>query len=82
MVFIHRTDEAGTDLPPPRTGLLWSKATFDRFTIRGLIWGSISLAGLVYEIFFRAREVVLIVGYGLVLGISLLYIFTLKDRPK
>ena len=59
---------------------MFPKPSFDRFTVRGLIWGTISLAGLTYEIFFRAREFLLIFGYGLVFGISLIYIFLLKDK--
>ncbi len=58
------------------------KVKLDRFTWRGLAWGTVSLAGLTYEIFFRARELFVILGYSLVLAISLYYIFFLKDEPR
>ncbi|NOZ57595.1 MAG: hypothetical protein GXO73_12500 [Calditrichaeota bacterium] len=60
---------------------VFPKVKLDRFTWRGLVWGTLSLAGLTYEIFFRARELFVILGYSLVLGISLYYIFVLRDEP-
>lgn len=58
------------------------KPRWNRFTVRGLVWGTISLAGLTYEIFFRAREMFVILGYTLVLGISLYYIFALTQPSR
>ncbi len=61
---------------------MFTKPRFDRFTVRGLIWGTLSLAGLTYEIFFRARELFVILGYVFVLGISLYYILVLTDSSR
>jgi hypothetical protein len=47
-----------------------------------LAWGSLSLAGLVYEIFFRARELLVILGYSAVLGISLYYLLVLGRAAR
>ncbi|MDZ7372394.1 MAG: hypothetical protein ONB23_00360 [candidate division KSB1 bacterium] len=53
-----------------------------KYVLRGLVWGSLSLAGLAYEMFFRAREPVVILGYVFVLGISVYYILVLGRAGK
>jgi hypothetical protein len=53
----------------------------DRFTLRGLIYSAISVAGIGYELFFsHPVRPLLIIGYVFVIGIGMIYIFILKDK--
>ena len=56
---------------------------FDGFSIRGLVFSVLALAGMGYELFFSSRRELWIVAmYGLVLCLGLVLIFFVKDREE
>lgn len=54
---------------------------FDRYSIRGIIFMTLGLAGICYELFSsRPKELFVIILYGFVVSIGLLLIFRIKDH--
>ena len=53
---------------------------FDRYSIRGIIFSTLGVAGIVYEVFYRSREVFVIVLYGVVVLIGGLLIFRIREH--
>jgi hypothetical protein len=53
---------------------------FDRYSIRGIIFTAIGLAGIGYELLSsRSSELFVIILYGVVVSIGLLLIFRIKE---
>ena len=53
---------------------------FDRYSIRGIIFSTLGVTGIVYEVFFRSREVFVIILYGVVVILGGLLIFRIKEH--
>lgn len=55
----------------------------DKFTVRGIIYSTISGLGLGYELFFiHPARLFLVVMYSLVIGIGMILIFVINDNDK
>ena len=53
----------------------------DRYTLRGLVFASLSSLGLGYELFFvQTSRLFLIIMYGIVIAISFGLIFLIKNK--
>lgn len=55
------------------------KEKFDKYSIRGMIYAGIALLGIGYELLFSNEiRILLIIGYGIVIFIGIMYIFYFK----
>jgi len=56
---------------------------FDRYSIRGIIFTVLGLAGIAYELFSsRPKELFVVVLYGVVVFIGVLLIFHIKEHER
>jgi len=57
-------------------------ANTDRFTWRGIIYASLAVIGLIFEIFILKQfRPFLLFGYGVIIFIGLICIIVLKEGP-
>ena len=57
--------------------------TLDRYSIRGIIFTALGLAGIAYELFSsRPKEFFVVVLYGVVVFIGALLIFRIKEHER
>jgi len=55
----------------------------DKYSKRGLIFGTIALTGLIIELFFAGpTELFVVVFYGMIVLLSLFLIFFMRDPEK
>lgn len=56
---------------------------FDRYSIRGIVFTTLGLTGIGYELFSsRPKELFVVILYSVVVFVGILLLFTIKDRER
>jgi len=56
------------------------KKKFDKFSVRGVVYSCLAIAGMGYELYFREPvRVFLILGYGVVLFVGIVCLLFLEE---